>query len=82
MLKRFLQVILVLTTGALPVMAQANSPSFDCAKAGTPVEHSICDNAELAVLDAQLAKVYKQARGSACLGQGSQSLRCQRSVPA
>ena len=68
MLKRFLQVILVLTTGALPVMAQANSPSFNCANAGTPVEHSICDNAELAVLDAQLAKVYKQARASAADG--------------
>ena len=46
-------------------VSYAASPSFDCKKAGTPVEHSICDNPELAELDSQLAKAYKRARAAA-----------------
>jgi uncharacterized protein YecT (DUF1311 family) len=35
--------------------------SFDCAKAGTAVEKTICADRELARLDRQLARLYKQA---------------------
>ena len=43
--------------------ASAKQPvhaSFDCAKASQPVEHAICGNAELASLDLEMAKIYKQ----------------------
>ena len=40
-----------------PVVA----PSFDCAKAQTKVEQTICANPDLSVLDATLAKKYQEA---------------------
>lgn len=46
---------------ALPAFAQDAQPSFDCAKAASPVEHAVCGNAALAALDADLANAYKQA---------------------
>lgn len=36
--------------------------SFDCAKASTAVEGMICGNADLAALDVDLARLYKDAR--------------------
>ena len=39
----------------------AHSASFDCSKASTAVEGSICANPTLSVLDEQLAAAYKQA---------------------
>lgn len=36
-------------------------PSFNCAKATTPVEKAICRNAELAQLDRKLMDAYKEA---------------------
>ena len=39
-----------------------NAASFDCSKAGTLIEHSICGDAELSKLDEDLAKVYKNAK--------------------
>ena len=38
-------------------------PSFDCAKAGTAVERTICDNPMLAAADADLANLYRQVSG-------------------
>lgn len=38
--------------------------SFNCAKASTFVEHSICDNAQASKLDEDLAYAYKNARAS------------------
>lgn len=35
--------------------------SFDCAKASDFIEHSICDDGELSVLDDELARLYKEA---------------------
>jgi len=37
------------------------NPSFDCSKATTPIEKSICRDAELAGLDRALMEVYKSA---------------------
>ena len=38
---------------------KADSPSFDCAKAATPVERLICQDAELSFLDRQMANSYQ-----------------------
>ena len=35
------------------------APSFDCAKAATPIEHAICADAALARLDRQVAETYQ-----------------------
>lgn len=34
-------------------------PSFDCGKAGTPIEHAICANTALAQLDTRMARAYR-----------------------
>ena len=39
----------------------APGPSFDCARAGSAVEHSLCANAELAALDREEARLYRLA---------------------
>jgi hypothetical protein len=39
-------------------------PSFDCAKAGTPVEKLLCADADLADLDREMAGLYGDLRGS------------------
>ncbi len=41
----------------------AAAPSFDCAKAATPVEKSLCGNSVLANQDAAIAQQYKAVRG-------------------
>ena len=40
----------------------AFSPSFDCRKASTPVEHAICNDPQLAALDGELHDAYQGAR--------------------
>jgi uncharacterized protein len=42
---------------ALPASAQSG-PSFDCGKAGTPIERTICGDGELAKADRDVAAVY------------------------
>lgn len=37
-------------------------PSFDCAKASTPVEHAICRSDHLSMLDRLMAEVYSTTR--------------------
>ncbi len=39
-------------------------PSFNCAKARTPIEVAICSDARLAASDAEMAKLYKSARNA------------------
>ena len=39
-----------------------NAASFNCKKAGTFIEHTICGDAKLSKLDEQLARAYKKAR--------------------
>lgn len=53
--------LLVLALFAAP----AHAASFDCAQAGTEVEHMICGNAELSKLDELLGDRYVRARGKA-----------------
>ena len=43
----------------LPTVAQA--ASFDCSAARSPIEHAICNDAELSTLDSQLADAYRAA---------------------
>ncbi len=40
----------------------ANSASFDCSKASSPLEKAICSNPNLSALDDQMAQAYKDAR--------------------
>lgn len=40
---------------------ESQGPSFDCAKAGTPVERAICGDPKLAELDVAMANAYKVA---------------------
>ncbi len=54
-------VALLVATSALA----APKASFDCAKATTIIEKSICSDAELATLDAELARLYKVRLASA-----------------
>jgi len=53
--------IAVALSGCLMVVSTARAASFDCAKAGTKVEHIICDNAEISRLDDDLSTSYKAA---------------------
>ena len=49
---------------AFPAMAQqpvTYATSFDCANASRPIEHAICQNADIAKLDLEMAKVYGAA---------------------
>ena len=49
------------TVGVFAFTLTAQAASFDCAKAGTKVEHMICDNAEISILDEKLGQDYQQA---------------------
>ena len=43
------------------IVLSAQGASFDCAKAGTKVEHLICDDPEISKLDDELGVAYKTA---------------------
>jgi hypothetical protein len=45
--------------------SQAEGPSFDCAKAGTTVERTICGDPKLAELDVAMVSAYKVVLGKA-----------------
>jgi uncharacterized protein len=61
----FLYVILLLTIILVTdkVFGQSN-PSFDCSKASTAIEITICKNSELGYLDRKLAQLYREAKNS------------------
>ena len=53
----------LLLAASLAVAGSATAaPSFNCAKAGTPVEKAICANSALADQDAAIARQYKDVR--------------------
>jgi uncharacterized protein len=52
------RLVLVTCLFATTTVAQAASPSFDCAKATHDVEKLICKDAELASLDNSLSSLY------------------------
>lgn len=55
----------VLSGALLTLSAAAGAaPSFDCSKAKTQIEQTICGDEQLSKLDAQLAEVYAQKRQS------------------
>src|SRR5260221_2200262 len=56
-LKILAAVVLPVTLAAAPAFARVG-PSFDCAKASTPIEKAICGSDELAKADADLAAAY------------------------
>ncbi|MES2036094.1 MAG: hypothetical protein V4466_18150 [Pseudomonadota bacterium] len=63
MSKRWILAAFLLAAAPAPAAVSAASagPSFDCAKAATPVEKAICANPELARLDRQMAAAYAAA---------------------
>ncbi|WP_039883190.1 lysozyme inhibitor LprI family protein [Achromobacter piechaudii] len=54
---------LVFTASLAMAGSAAAAPSFNCAKAATPVEKSICANYKLSDQDAAIAQQYKALRG-------------------
>jgi uncharacterized protein len=42
--------------------ASGGGPSFDCARAGAPVEHLICGNDRLAAQDVELSSAFRESR--------------------
>ncbi len=54
---------LVLSASLAVAGSAAAAPSFNCAKAATPVEKSICANSVLANQDAAIAQQYTAVRG-------------------
>ena len=61
-------IALAVGAAAFPALAQgaaAPSPSFDCARASTAVEHMICGDPELAALDRGIAIFYASGRRNA-----------------
>ena len=51
----------LLAAALLAAPVAASAASFDCAKAGTPVEHMICADPGVSALDQRLAEAYKSA---------------------
>jgi len=55
-----LGLVLILAGGILAAApAQADGPSFDCAKASLPAEKAICADPQLSAIDLLVAKAYK-----------------------
>ena len=54
----------VVLTGIVAGVAQAHQPSFDCHKAKQWSDMMVCGNPNLADLDGQVDKAYKQASTS------------------
>lgn len=52
----------LIALGWLMLSINAQAASFDCAKAGTKVEHIICDTQEISKLDDELSAAYKAAQ--------------------
>ncbi len=61
-----------------PAPARVSSPSFDCARAGTPTERAICGSVELGDLDTEMAALYRSLRASGSAARRQQLLDTQR----
>ncbi|QAA93472.1 hypothetical protein CKA81_06190 [Pollutimonas thiosulfatoxidans] len=57
-----------------PDSATLAHPSFDCTRASTPTETTLCSNAALAMLDVQLSELYSRQLS----GQGPQKAKAQQ----
>lgn len=70
LLSRLVAPVLLLAVPAIPVLSvtPAQAASFDCAVAKTPLEHAICDFADLSKADELLAKTYATAVGGLTKG--------------
>lgn len=57
----FLSVLAIVLVGAVlgTVPAQADGPSFDCAKAALPAEKTICADPQLSAIDLLVSKAYR-----------------------
>ena len=53
---------IVFTVAVACLALSANSAGFDCAKASSSMEKTICSNPNLSALDDQMAQAYKDAR--------------------
>src|SRR5262249_59460850 len=78
-LRRFARLALSLGLVAVAVIVTlrldaAERPSFECARAATAVEKAICRSDALALLDREIAALYRQRRGRA---PGAPVLACQ-----
>ncbi len=62
--RRPLQYALVLL-GLILTSTSVQAASFDCQKAGAPIEYLICDAPELDILDTRMGQSYKTARAAA-----------------
>ncbi|WP_439816238.1 lysozyme inhibitor LprI family protein [Zavarzinia sp. CC-PAN008] len=78
MRRSILSLGLALCLSGLAAPAQAEGPSFDCAKAQTPVEKLICGDDTLGDLDGQMGEAYRQARTAASPERKAALLREQR----
>lgn len=58
MIRKILWLMLACVCLSLGSAGAANRASFDCAKAGTPVEKAICADGKLAAADLQLGKLF------------------------
>jgi uncharacterized protein len=65
MRKQAVLVAVVTLTMGLPAVAQAQGPTFDCAKATGSIEKLICADKDLAARDRKLDEVYKAATAKA-----------------
>lgn len=52
--------ILIIASLIFSTSTFASNPSFNCDKAKTPVEKTICENAELSTYDSMLAETFKK----------------------
>ncbi|MEI7608925.1 MAG: lysozyme inhibitor LprI family protein [Rhodospirillaceae bacterium] len=59
--ERLFQALLAPVLALAIPCGQAGAASFDCAKAGTPLEKAICANPKLSALDDELAGAYRAA---------------------
>ncbi len=53
--------LLITTLSCLPLLAQAQGPSFPCRQGGSSAERLVCQTPALAKLDRQLASTYRAA---------------------
>src|SRR5258708_39367605 len=68
----------MLACAVLIIFAQAHAQSFDCNKASTQVEHTICSNKTLGELDTTLASQLKDSVSNANPEQRGDYIRDER----
>src|SRR5208337_5111845 len=64
MMKKSVPILLTIIALFGLLSTQANAASFDCKKAATWVEKTVCSNPELSKLDDEMAKAYHDALAS------------------